>query len=254
MRSRLTAVLQQLDVAPEAAARFMSALQPAQTFKSGGVIARAGGRATYLHLLESGWACRTRSLRGERRQIVALTLAGEICDLESVASSAHDSTVVALVPSRVHRAPLSVVRSLIEEEPSLCSGLQRLTAVERLIATEWMVSLGRRSALERIAFLLCETAARLVGAPDSGSVCFPFPMTQADLADAAGLSVVHVNRSLQALKRQAGVVFEKRSATVPDWAELVEIAGFDPAYLGPLAAPGFPGPGDFGRPPLRRTS
>lgn len=98
------------------------------------------------------------------------------------------------------------------------------------IASEWVVNLGKRSARERLAHLFCEMAVKTKKDRETGTE-FAFPVTQTVLGDATGLSTVHVNRSLQSLRRQGVLNFEHGTAQVPDWKAFAEVAGFDRAYL-----------------------
>ena len=232
MNARLLGRLRQLGLTSAAEAQLQALTSPRQDLAPGTTIVHQGATATHLHLLEEGWAFSSRTLRDGRHQTTALALGGEFCDLDVLAINGCGSQVMALTRCNVTRLSLAALRELLEQEPSLSTALHRLSGGERLIATEWMVNLGRRSAIERIAHLLCELAVRLADAPRTEAVAFPLPMTQSDLADAAGLSVVHVNRSLQTLRREIGLTIEKRRATVPSWRALVEVAEFDPEYLG----------------------
>lgn len=231
MDAKLVSLLQQFGAEPDAAMRGAASLSPTVTVAAGASIARKEQAATHLHLVVDGWAHGWRDLRDGRRQTVALALPGEFLDLEVLASGEREACITALSPCRVALLPLPSLRRLADQEPSLRGALGRLSARDGRVAREWMISLGRRSAMERIAHLLCEIAVRLDGPPQSDTVQFPFPLTQSDLADATGLSVVHVNRSLQALRRQVGLVLERRRMTIASWTEMAGVAEFDPCYL-----------------------
>ena len=105
------------------------------------------------------------------------------------------------------------------------------TLIEASIFREWIVNVGRREAYARIAHLLCETITRLRAVGLSDGLTCDLPITQTELADATGLSPVHVNRSVQSLRRDGLISFRAGSLTVKDWGGLVEAGGFDPAYL-----------------------
>ena len=231
MSEKLLGRLAQLGAGREALDGLRALVQETHAVPAGGAIARQSLPATHLHVLENGWACRTRTLRDGRRQAVALVLDGEIADPEALTLGTCSCEAAALSACRVRRIPIGPLRDLLGGETTLAAAFQRLYAAEHLVATEWMVNLGRRSAIERIAHLICEVAVRLDGVPRTETVEFPLPVTQSDLADAAGLSVVHVNRSLQTLRGQIGLVLEKRRVTIPSWSELVSLAEFDPGYL-----------------------
>ena len=102
-------------------------------------------------------------------------------------------------------------------------------AASTLLAQERMLSLGRRTARARLAHLMCEVAARGVG-EEPGHV-YALPVTQNDLADLLGLSVVHVNRILQGLRRESLLEFSRGRLRILNVAELERVAAFDPTYL-----------------------
>lgn len=108
------------------------------------------------------------------------------------------------------------------------------TLVEASTFREWTVNVGRRDARSRIAHLLCEFAYRLDMqglSPDGG---YELPMTQEQLADAAGLTPVHVNRVLQALQRDELLDRDRRMLRFIDRERLQQVADFNPRYLHPL--------------------
>ena len=102
--------------------------------------------------------------------------------------------------------------------------------VDAGILAEWVVNVGRRDARTRIAHLLCETAVRMGVAPAEGEIIFPFPVTQTQLADATGLTAVHVNRTLQGM-RGDGLAEVRQNARIFDWDALVAAGDFDRTYL-----------------------
>jgi CRP-like cAMP-binding protein len=103
--------------------------------------------------------------------------------------------------------------------------------LDSAIASEWLVNIGRRGAKARIAHLLCEIATRFGATGAGNAFAFNLPVTQHHLAEATGLSVVHVNRSLQALKKSGLAVLVGPDVQVLDWARLQAVADFNPAYL-----------------------
>jgi CRP-like cAMP-binding protein len=122
------------------------------------------------------------------------------------------------------------LREVIKAYPGISNALSREMVRESNIAFEWIVNLGNRTALERIAHLFCEMAVK-TGAAQERDTVFTFPITQTMLADATGLSVVHANRSLQALRKEKVLRFERGYVQIPSWRALVDVAGFRGAYL-----------------------
>ena len=103
--------------------------------------------------------------------------------------------------------------------------------VDASVLSQWIVNVGRRDARARIAHLICEMAVRLHAAPAQGEVTFPFGVTQTQLADATGLTGVHVNRTLQALRHEGIAHVSSRAVHIPDWEALAETGDFDAGYL-----------------------
>lgn len=119
---------------------------------------------------------------------------------------------------------------MIEAQPSETLSGTWLALVENAILSKWALSLGRRSAKERLAHLVCELSLRL-DAEDSNESRFAFPLTQEQIADALGLTPVHVNRTMQQLRSEGMVATGNRAITLPDLQGLRQIGGFDPHYL-----------------------
>jgi CRP-like cAMP-binding protein len=213
-------------------------------FNAGQDVLRIGEPTAFVGALLRGMLCRYKPLGNGQRQTVSLPLPGDIFDLQSFTIDTMDHSVGALTRSTVAIASHSAVEALTEAHPRLAALLWRDTVVEGSVFREWIVNCGRRSAYQRIAHLFCETYVRsnAVGLAKDGTCAFP--LTQADLADAVGLSVVHVNRVLQRLRAEKLAVVRAGRLTISNWEGLATAAGFDPAYLHArenLAAPrGFP--------------
>lgn len=182
-------------------------------------------------LLVEGWACRYKQLENGKRQITGVFLPGDLCEPFGALPATIDYTLSALTPVLLARvAPhdmLRVARASPRIEEALWWDLLLTGALDR----EHMVSLGRRSATERLGHFFCEMHLRMgmVGLADQSSYDLPF--TQADLADLLGLSAVHVNRSLQELRGSGLLSFRGRRATIHNVRALRELSMFDPAYL-----------------------
>ena len=114
--------------------------------------------------------------------------------------------------------------------PAIAEAFWRDCMVDSTILAQWLVNVGRRDAKSRLAHLLCEMAWRYKAVSAGGKIVFELPMTQCQLADATGLTSVHVNRVLKAL-RDVGTRLCRNNVRIDDWNVLVEIGDFDPAYL-----------------------
>lgn len=184
-----------------------------------------------VNLILDGWACRYKTLPDGRRQIVGLFLPGDLCDMNVYLLKQMDHNIGAITALRVAEITREDFERLLARHPRLAEALFWNELVTVAIQREWTLNLGQRSAYERIAHLLCETFLRLrtVGLT-SDSMC-PFPLTQLDIADASGLTAVHVNRTLQELRRDRLIELQSRILTIPDLEALKSAALFNDNYL-----------------------
>ena len=195
-------------------------------------ILEEGTPSDRIVVLIQGTACRFRRLPNGRRQITAFLVPGDICDYRFLSSGSVGQNVAALSPVAVARIPVESFVAASEKYPVFMRAMLSASAVDDAIMREWMISLGQRNALQRMAHLLCELELRMrrVGLAENGS--FPFAATQADLGDALGLSSVHVNRTLQELRRRHLVGMSKGVVTLHDVDSLMRLALFEPRSLG----------------------
>ncbi len=254
----VSAALLSLGFTGEAAASARAALRPARTLGPGEELTAQEGDATGLHLLISGVVKSSRNLDSGLAQTLALYTAGEAVGLQAIALGREANSVVAVTKSRVSSLPASRLRALQRDHPQVTEGLWRAMARESAILQEWTVGMGRRTALSQIAHLLCEIAERMRLAGGAHGDTYEFPLTQCELADAVGLSPVHVNRILQTLRSEGLVALSRSKLQIGDWERLADLADFDPAYLGQHPSLGdrhaallLP-PGDAGGPRARR--
>ena len=184
-----------------------------------------------VNLILDGWASRYKTLPDGRRQIVGLFLPGDLCDMNVYLLKQMDHNIGAITALRVAEITREDFERLLARHPRLAEALFWNELVTVAIQREWTLNLGQRSAYERIAHLLCETFLRLrtVGLT-SDSMC-PFPLTQLDIADASGLTAVHVNRTLQELRRDRLIELQSRILTIPDLEALKSAALFNDNYL-----------------------
>lgn len=194
-------------------------------------IVREGDRPDKVRMILSGWLTRYKTLEDGRRQIVNFLLPGDTCDAQIYLLRQMDHSIGALTPVVYAEIEAARFEELLAADRSLAEAFQLETLVAMAIQREWTISLGRRVAHERVAHLLCEVFERLrtVGLLDGLSCAFP--ITQMDLADATGLSVVHVNRTIQELRASNLIVLRERTLTINDLAALKSLALFLPNYL-----------------------
>jgi CRP-like cAMP-binding protein len=166
-----------------------------------------------------------------RNQISSFYLAGDMPDLPTLHLPIADSDLCSVGKSMIAAVPHSSLREMMNESPGLTHAFWRETLIHAAIYREWVENLGSRQALGRVAHLLCELAARMsfVGLADNGN--FRLPLTQQDVADACGLSVVHVNRTIQELRNLALIEWESHNVTLLRPEELKAVAEFSSEYL-----------------------
>lgn len=184
-----------------------------------------------VYLVQQGWALRYRYLADGRRQILNFLLPGDWIGLTSIMFDESDhcvSTVTEAVVSKLARGDMF---QLFQEHPRLALGIYWTAAQEEAVIAEHLVDVGRRSAFERLGHMFLELFLRLelVGATNGNS--FEFPLNQVVLADALGLSQVHVNRTLQRLRREKLLDVTGRRATILDQPALERAVDFERTYL-----------------------
>lgn len=190
-----------------------------------------GDRPTAIYVVVEGWACRYKYLEDGRRQIVAFFLPGDLCDLNVFILRQMDHSIGTLTPVRVGEISRETFDRMLEDHPRITQALWWDALVSMAIQREWTVNLGQRDALERMAHLLCELFVRLRTAGLARGNSCAFPVTQADLGDATGLSTVHVNRTLQELRSADLISLSGRTLTIHDLDRLMQVALFNPDYL-----------------------
>jgi CRP-like cAMP-binding protein len=198
---------------------------------AGRTIVRAGTTLSASTLLIEGIVCRYKDLADGQRQIMELHVAGDFVDLHGFLLKRLDHNVGAMTPIRIAQVPHDALRGITETHPHLGRMLWFSTLLDAAIHREKILSIGRRSAVARIAHILCELMIRLrvVGLADESG--YPLPLTQADLADVTGLTSVHVNRMLKKLRDDRLLTFRGGRVTIGDWEALQRLAEFDPTYL-----------------------
>ena len=195
------------------------------------ILIRNGVELSSSMLLLDGWLARSKDMPAGERQVTQLHVAGDFADLHSFTLKRLDHDVATLSECVVAVVPHSRLKELTEQFPRLARLYWFSTNVDAAVHREWEVSLGRRTALSRIATLFCEIKIRLeiVGLTDGLS--YDFDLTQTDLAECVGLTPIHVNRTLKELRERGLVQFKSGRVTIHDWDGLARVAEFDPAYL-----------------------
>lgn len=194
-------------------------------------IIREGDVPHHLTLIIDGWAMRYKMLPDGRRQIVSLLLPGDLCDLNAYLLNEMDHSVGALTPVTYAEMPHDLITSVCARRPQLAQALWLESLVVAAVQREWALSLGQRTARERIAHLFCEIFERLESVDlTEGNRC-EMPLTQIDLGEATGMTHVHVNRTLQELRRESLITLNNRILTIHDPQALRTAGMFNPNYL-----------------------
>lgn len=194
-------------------------------------IIREGDRPERVHLILSGWACRYKILKNGKRQITALLLPGDFCDLHVAVLDRMDHAIGAITATTFAYVDRAQFEALTRSRPAILRALWWATLVDEGVLRSWLVSLGVRTARERVAHLICELRERMrnIDREDGGQ--FAMPLTQPDLAEALGLTAVHINRVVRQLMKEGVLEIRKGQVTVLNLPALTEIAEFDPGYL-----------------------
>ncbi|MHC2019717.1 Crp/Fnr family transcriptional regulator [Methylobacterium sp. CM6247] len=201
-----------------------------RTFQAGQTIVHEGDKPSQCCLIIEGWACRFKIL-GDGRQIFSFHIPGDIPDLQSLHLHTMDHSLGTITKATVVLIPHKSLLDLTMRFPRVGALLWRDTLIDAAIFREWMAGIGRKSAFGRIGHLFCEMYAKLQAVGLAGDHRCPLPITQAELGDALGLSTVHVNRTLQAMRGQGLITLRGNTLVVHAWDELTQTSEFDPTYL-----------------------
>lgn len=215
----------------EEEAAIRSAVAEYRDYPADRTIIHAGVELNHSTLLLDGLMCRYKDLRGGQRQVTELHVAGDFADLHSFTLKYLDHQIMTLTPCRAAIVPHDNLKRITQDFPHLTRLYWFGTNVDAAIHREWEVSLGRRSARERLAALFSEVQLRLqiVGLADDRA--YDLALTQTDLAECMGLTNVHVNRTLKSLRESRVLDFQSGRVTIHDRDALWHIADFDPQYL-----------------------
>ena len=188
-------------------------------------------RPTESCLLVNGLAARSRHLANGNRQLTALHVPGDFVDLHGFFLKVMDHAVIALEPVTVAFVPHRDVERVSAAMPHLGRMMFLTVAIDAAIQRNWIACMGRMEPIRHLAYMVCEVYKRLevVGRVENGS--FDFPLTQAEIADLVGLSIVHTNRTLQDLRATGLATWKGNRIVIRDWDGLAKLADFDPTYL-----------------------
>jgi len=194
-------------------------------------IVREGDQPSRACLILSGFACVYKMTAHGKRQIVSFTIAGDIPDLQSLHLKVLDNSVSTISPCRVGFIPHEALHELCARYPRLAAAFWRETLIDAAIFREWVMNVGQREGVSRMAHVLCELVVRLKAVDLVEDHVCDLPITQVEFADALGFSPVHVNRVLQQMRAEGLIETQGSRLRIPDWNRLKEVGEFDPTYL-----------------------
>lgn len=208
-------------------------LLPARTYSCGPRhdLLKDGDAPSQCCLLVEGWAFRYKLLSEGRRQILSFHVPGDLPDLQSLHLPVMDHSLATLTKATVAFIPHKSLFDLTERFPNLARALWRDTLIDAAVLREWTTSLGQRSAPARMAHLFCELYRKLEAVGLAAEYHCTLPIRQAELADVLGLSIVHINRVLQALRAQELLTLKGQELVILAWDKLARMAEFSPEYM-----------------------
>lgn len=192
---------------------------------------REGDRPGPVYVILSGWACRYKLLPEGGRQVMAFLMPGDTCDIHIAVLAEMDHSIQTLSECHVAMMDRAHVQEMFLSRPMIAKALWSTQLVDESVLRAWIVSMGRRTSVARVAHLMCELFIRannigLVAADE-----LEFPLTQIVLADALGMTPVHINRVFRTLRLTKALSLTERTLVVKDPVALARIAGFDENYL-----------------------
>jgi CRP-like cAMP-binding protein len=222
---------QRTDISPEEERAIRELVIETRTIPADHILIRAGEELTNSILLLDGWMARSKDMATGERQVTELHVSGDFPDLHGFTLKRLDHDVITYSECKIGVVPHERLLEITRRFPHIARVYWFSTNVDAAITRELALSLGQRSAISRMAHLFCELYVRLKVVDRIDGDRYQFPLTQRELSECLGLTVVHVNRTLQELRRKRLVEFENRSLTILDRKGLESVAEFDPAYL-----------------------
>jgi CRP-like cAMP-binding protein len=220
-----------IDLSPDEEQLIRGLVTETRKIRADQILIRSGDELNSSVILLDGWLARSKDLPGGERQFSELHVPGDFADLHGFTLKRLDHDVLALSDCNIAIVPHDRLRKTTEQSPRLARVYWSSTGVDGAITRELALSLAQRSAISRMAHLFCELYIRLDMVGRARPNGYDFPLTQRELAECLGLTVVHVNRTIQELRRRGLIELESRQLTILDRRGLESVAEFDPAYL-----------------------
>jgi CRP-like cAMP-binding protein len=199
--------------------------------KRGRQLTQEGDTGHKAFVLQKGWACSFKILPNGSRQIISFPIAGDIIGLRSVLLRTADHSFSAITDAIVSAVEAAHVLQCVTEFPRLGAALLWAASRDEAMVVEHLVSIGRRSAIERTAHFFMELAERLSLIGQATETEFECPLSQFVIADALGLTAIHVNRVLRELRERGLLTVRRKTVKIQDLDGLRKLAGFQGGYL-----------------------
>ena len=201
-----------------------SADLPIRHFERGDHIFGQGDSADFVYNLVTGWVSLHQDMADGRRQIGKFLIRGALFGLEPK-GTAHGQSATAVTDVSLRRIPIASFEKMRRHNAAFNERFLLMLECENHLATEALTTMGRGTAIERVARVLCELAVRLTGPETSANLAVEIPLTQRLIADAVGLTAIHVNRIIRRLRVERLVELQDGVMTVRDLRRLVSLAG-----------------------------
>ena len=214
--------LRDLLIRGDAAVR--QAMGPPVRCRKGEALITGGEESRTVYLLEYGWAARTRLIENARRQIIVVFLPGDLMGIKSMMLERQPDTVECLTDATVRKIDHKRLLALLAQDHAASVRIMFQLGEDERRIHNWVIALGKGSADERIATLLLDLRGRLTQAGLANGEGFRMPMTQQEIADHLGLTVVHVNRVLRRLRESGMVAVQQGMVRVGEMAALSQLA------------------------------
>lgn len=190
-----------------------------------------GDRPGPVFLFLEGWGCRYKILPEGTRQILAFMLPGDFCDMHTNVLDEMDHSIATVTAALVATIERPRLDNVMERSPAITRAFWMMQLVDLGVARSWIASMGRRSSEARVAHLMCEMYFRLKSTEQVDEDACAMPLSQILLADALGMTPVHLNRVLREFRKRGVMYLTKGTLVIADIRELIRIAGFDDTYL-----------------------
>lgn len=200
-------------------------------FSVGSDLVREGQTDHAAYIMANGWTFSYKLLRGGGRQIVDFQIPGDFLGFRSVLFRAADHSIEPITTIEASVVKIADILDAFGTTPRLATAVLWAASSDEAIVVERLVSLGRRDALERAAHFFLELGVRLKLVGMASKEGYDCPLSQYLLADALGLSAIHINRVLRELREEGLMTFRNGRVTFNDFDQLMNLSGFDPAYL-----------------------